>query len=48
MGTSETVRGPDGKPIQVSPGGRMRITGPVPAPTVTALMKALAKGQRRR
>ena len=34
--------------IEFAAGGRMRITGPVPAPTVTALMKALAKGQRRR
>jgi transposase len=34
--------------IEFASGGRMRITGSVPAPTVTALMKALAKGQRRR
>jgi transposase len=34
--------------IEFSTGGRMRITGPVDAPTVTALMKALAKGKRRR
>ena len=34
--------------IEFATGGRMRITGRVPAPTVTALMKALAKGQRRR
>jgi len=34
--------------VEFATGGRMRITGPVPAPTVTALMKALAKGQRRR
>ena len=29
-------------------GGRMRITGPVDAVTVSALMKALSKGKRRR
>jgi len=29
-------------------GGRMRITGPVDAATVSALMKALSKGKRRR
>jgi transposase len=34
--------------IEFATGGRMRITGPVDAPTVTALMKALAKGKRRR
>jgi transposase len=34
--------------IEFAGGGRMRITGSVPAPTVTALMKALAKGKRQR
>ena len=34
--------------IEFASGGRMRITGTVDAPTVTALMKALAKGKRRR
>jgi transposase len=34
--------------IEFASGGRMRITGPVDAPTVTALMNALAKGKRRR
>jgi transposase len=34
--------------IEFAAGGRMRITGPVDARTVTALMKALAKGERRR
>jgi transposase len=34
--------------IEFATGGRMRITGTVDAPTVTALMKALAKGKRRR
>ena len=34
--------------IEFAGGGRMRITGSVPAPTVTALMKALAKSKRRR
>ena len=34
--------------IEFATGGRMRITGPVDAPTVTALMQALAKGKRRR
>jgi len=34
--------------IEFAAGGRMRITGSVPAPTVTALLKALAKGKRRR
>ena len=34
--------------IEFATGGRMRITGAVDAPTVTALMKALAKGKRRR
>jgi transposase len=34
--------------IEFASGGRMRISGPVDAPTVTALMKALAKGKRRR
>jgi transposase len=34
--------------IEFASGGRMRIGGPVDAPTVTALMKALAKGKRRR
>jgi transposase len=34
--------------IELATGGRMRITGPVEARTVTALMKALAKGKRRR
>ena len=34
--------------IEFATGGRMRITGPVDAPTVTALMKALPKGKRRR
>jgi transposase len=34
--------------IEFATGGRMRITGPVDAPTVTALMKVLAKGKRRR
>jgi transposase len=32
--------------IEFSTGGRMRITGPVDARTVSALMKALAKGKR--
>jgi transposase len=34
--------------IEFATGGRMRITGAVDAPTVTALVKALAKGKRRR
>ena len=34
--------------IELATGGRMRITGPVEARTVTTLMKALAKGKRRR
>ena len=34
--------------IEFATGGRMRISGPVDAPTVAALMKALAKGKRRR
>jgi len=34
--------------IEFATGGRMRITGTVDARTVTALMKALAKGKRRR
>jgi transposase len=34
--------------IEFATGGRMRITGPVDARTVSALMKALAKGKRRR
>ena len=34
--------------IEFATGGRMRITGAVDAPTVTVLMKALAKGKRRR
>jgi transposase len=34
--------------IEFATGDRIRITGPVDAPTVTALMKALAKGKRRR
>jgi len=34
--------------IEFATGGRMRITGPVDARTVSALMKALAKGKRQR
>lgn len=34
--------------IELATGGRMRITGPVDARTVVALMKALAKNKRRR
>jgi transposase len=34
--------------IEFAGGGRMRISGPVDASTVSALMKALAKGKRRR
>jgi hypothetical protein len=34
--------------IELATGGRMRITGPVDARTVSALMKALAKSKRRR
>jgi transposase len=34
--------------IEFATGGRMRITGPVDALTVSALMKALAKSKRRR
>jgi transposase len=34
--------------IEFAAGGRMRISGPVDASTVSALMKALAKGKRRR
>jgi transposase len=34
--------------IEFATGGRMRISGAVDAPTVAALMKALAKGKRRR
>ena len=34
--------------IEFATGGRMRITGTIDAPTVTALMKALVKGKRRR
>jgi hypothetical protein len=34
--------------IEFATGGRMRITGVVDALTVAALMKALAKGKRRR
>lgn len=33
--------------IEFATGGRMRITGPVDARTVSALMKALAKSKRR-
>lgn len=33
--------------IEFAAGGRMRIFGPVDASTVSALMKALAKGKRR-
>ena len=34
--------------IEFAAGGRMRITGPVDARTVSALMRALAQGKRRR
>jgi transposase len=34
--------------IEFATGGRMRITGPVDAATVSALIKALAKSKRRR
>jgi hypothetical protein len=34
--------------IEFATGGRMRITGAVEPPLVAALMKALAKGERRR
>jgi transposase len=34
--------------IEFAGGGRMRISGPVDTSTVSALMKALAKGKRRR
>jgi transposase len=34
--------------IELATGGRMRITGPVDARTVAALMKSLAKSKRRR
>jgi hypothetical protein len=34
--------------IEFASGGRMRISGPVDPSTVSALMKALAKGKRRR
>ena len=34
--------------IEFASGGRMRISGPVDASTVSALMKTLAKGKRRR
>ena len=34
--------------LEFASGGRMRITGPVDASTVSALMKALSKGKRRR
>ena len=34
--------------IEFASGGRMRISGPVDTTTVSALMKALAKGKRRR
>jgi hypothetical protein len=34
--------------IEFAGGGRMRITGAVEASTVSALMKALSKGKRRR
>jgi transposase len=34
--------------IEFATGGRMRITGPVDASTVSALMKVLANGKRRR
>jgi transposase len=34
--------------IEFARGGRMRISGPVDSSTVSALMKALAKGRRRR
>lgn len=34
--------------IEFASGGRMRISGPVDASTVSALMKVLAKGKRRR
>ncbi len=34
--------------IEFATGGRMRITGPVDASTVSALIKALAKSKRRR
>ena len=34
--------------VELASGGRMRISGPVDASTVAALMKALAKSKRRR
>jgi transposase len=34
--------------IELAGGGRMRISGPVEARTVSALLKALARGKRRR
>ena len=34
--------------IEFASGGRMRISGPVDPTTVSALMKALARGKRRR
>jgi transposase len=34
--------------IEFASGGRMRISGSVDASTVSALMKALARGKRRR
>ncbi len=34
--------------LEFATGGRMRITGPVDASTVSALIRALAKGKRRR
>jgi hypothetical protein len=34
--------------IEFTTGGQMRISGPVAASTVSALMKALAKGKRSR
>jgi hypothetical protein len=42
------MRGMAARRIEFTTGGQMRISGPVAASTVSALMKALAKGKRSR
>jgi len=45
---SASPEAPGGIEIEFATGGRMRISGSVAASTVSALMKALARGKRRR
>ncbi len=45
---SASLEAPGMIEIEFATGGRMRISGSVAASTVSALMKALAKGKRRR